>query len=210
MTPNTPQNSDSPLDTRVHLSRDERRRTRPGGAGQVPDRLVQDSRSRLPVARIVTGSTGDRGQATVRSRAAADGRLSRTRRSLAFYAFGLILAATLTCLLVTVHRVLQSGRDDAIYAHRIARLRAATSTRRQRSRHICSVCPQNNGSARSVGPLGGGRVRLGHRDHRRDTSCADALHRRPNGSPALSAATPQNSEGVNRWQSSPRPRKESR
>jgi hypothetical protein len=43
----------------------------------------------------------------------------------AFYAFGLILMPTLTFLgLVTFHRVFQSGREDAIYAQRIAELRA--------------------------------------------------------------------------------------
>ncbi len=43
----------------------------------------------------------------------------------AFYAFGLILLPTLTFLgLVTFRRVLQSGREDAVYAHRIAQLRA--------------------------------------------------------------------------------------
>jgi hypothetical protein len=43
----------------------------------------------------------------------------------AFYAFGLILLPTLTFLgLVTFHRVFQSGREDAIYAQRIAELRA--------------------------------------------------------------------------------------
>jgi len=42
----------------------------------------------------------------------------------AFYAFALILLPTLAFLgLVTFHRVFQSGREDAIYAHRIARLR---------------------------------------------------------------------------------------
>jgi hypothetical protein len=43
----------------------------------------------------------------------------------AFYAFGLILMPTLAFLgLVTFHRVFQSGREDAIYAQRIAELRA--------------------------------------------------------------------------------------
>jgi hypothetical protein len=43
----------------------------------------------------------------------------------AFYAFGLILLPALTFLgLVTFHRVFQSGREDAIYAQRIAELRA--------------------------------------------------------------------------------------
>jgi hypothetical protein len=43
----------------------------------------------------------------------------------AFYAFGLILLPTLAFLgLVTFHRAFQSGREDAIYAQRIAQLRA--------------------------------------------------------------------------------------
>jgi hypothetical protein len=43
----------------------------------------------------------------------------------AFYAFGLVLLPTLTFLgLVTFHRVFQTGREDAIYAQRIAQLRA--------------------------------------------------------------------------------------
>lgn len=47
-----------------------------------------------------------------------------TRVGTAFYAFGLILVPTLVFLgLVTFHRVFQSGREDAIYARRIARLR---------------------------------------------------------------------------------------
>lgn len=47
-----------------------------------------------------------------------------SRVGAAFYAFGLILLPTLAFLgLVTFHRVFQSGREDAIYAHRIARLR---------------------------------------------------------------------------------------
>lgn len=42
----------------------------------------------------------------------------------AFYAFGLILLPTLTFIgLVTFHRAFQSGREDAVYAARIARLR---------------------------------------------------------------------------------------
>src|ERR1700680_365176 len=43
----------------------------------------------------------------------------------AFYACGMILLPTLTFVgLVTFERVFQSGREDAIYAHRIAQLRA--------------------------------------------------------------------------------------
>ncbi|MGN6167038.1 MAG: hypothetical protein ACTHQQ_02560 [Solirubrobacteraceae bacterium] len=45
--------------------------------------------------------------------------------STAFYGFGLILQPTLGFLgLVTFHRVFQSGREDAVYAYRIAQLRA--------------------------------------------------------------------------------------
>jgi hypothetical protein len=43
----------------------------------------------------------------------------------AFYAFGLVLLPALAFLgLVTFHRVFQSGREDAVYAYRIAQLRA--------------------------------------------------------------------------------------
>jgi hypothetical protein len=43
----------------------------------------------------------------------------------AFYAFALILLPTLAFVgLVTFHRAFQSGREDALYADRIARLRA--------------------------------------------------------------------------------------
>jgi hypothetical protein len=46
-----------------------------------------------------------------------------SRLGTAFYAFGLILLPTLTFVgLVTFHRAFQSGREDAVYAARIARM----------------------------------------------------------------------------------------
>jgi hypothetical protein len=48
----------------------------------------------------------------------------------AFYAFGLILLATLAFVgLVTFNRALQSGIEDFNYAHRIARLASSSPLR---------------------------------------------------------------------------------
>jgi hypothetical protein len=62
----------------------------------------------------------------------------------AFYAFGLILLPTLTFLgLVTFHRACQSGREDGIYADRIARLRAYYfDTAPEITPYLLSVAPE--------------------------------------------------------------------
>jgi hypothetical protein len=62
----------------------------------------------------------------------------------AFYASGLILLPTLTFVgLVTVHRVFQSGREDAIHAQRIAQLRAYYFDTAPEITRICLACPWN-------------------------------------------------------------------
>ena len=66
----------------------------------------------------------------------------------AFYAFGLILLPTLAFLgLVTFRRVLQSGREDAVYAHRIAQLRAFYFEAAPEVTPTCSACRRVSGSS---------------------------------------------------------------